>query len=102
LAQFWSKCNDAAIFHWSKVLDNQNDAILHCSHNQFHEEAQNGMSCKEVIQFIMKLTSTTKKTCENHFDWMIKNKHLPELKNFGQVKKAQAVTTKCACIRAMQ
>ncbi|KAL7428318.1 hypothetical protein ACHAXH_002377 [Discostella pseudostelligera] len=59
------------------------------------------MSCKEVIQFIMKLTSATKKTCENHFDWMIKNKHFPELKNFGRVQKAQAATTKCACIRAL-
>ncbi len=38
---------------------------------KFRDEAQNGMSRKEVIQLIMKLTGANEKTSENHFDWCI-------------------------------
>ena len=69
---------------------------------KFGDEAQNGMSRKEVIQFIVRLTGAKEKKSENHFDWMIRNQHLPQLKNFGRVQKAQATTTKRACIRVEQ
>ncbi len=69
---------------------------------KFRDEAQNGMPRKEVIQFIVKLTGGSNKQCENHFDWMIRNKKLPELKSHGRVQTAQATTTKRACIRVEQ
>ena len=69
---------------------------------KFRDEAQNGMSRKEVIQFIVKLTGANEKKSENHFDWMIHKQHLPQLKNYGRVQTAQATTTKRACIHVEQ
>ncbi len=50
---------------------------------KFGDEAQNGMPCKEVIQLIMRLTGAKKKTCENHFDFLIRTEKFPQLKNYG-------------------
>ncbi len=69
---------------------------------KFHNEAQNGMPCKEVIQFIMMLAGAKKKTCENHYDFLIRTKIFPQLKNYGQVQTAQATTTKHTCICVKQ
>jgi hypothetical protein len=38
---------------------------------KFRDEAQNGMTCKEVIQLLVQLTGGSAKSCENHYDWMI-------------------------------
>ncbi len=66
------------------------------------DEAQNGMSRKEMIQIMVQLTGKNAKTCENHFDWLIREKKLTQLKNCGRVQKAQPTTTKRACIRIEQ
>jgi hypothetical protein len=69
---------------------------------KFRDEAQNGMTRKEVIQLLVQLTGGSEKLCENHYDWMIRAKKLPQLKNNGQVQYAQATTTKRACIQVEQ
>jgi hypothetical protein len=69
---------------------------------KFRHEAQNGMTRKEVIQLLMQLTGGSAKCCKNHYDWMIRSKKLPQLKNNGRVQYSQAKTTKCACIRDKQ
>ena len=65
---------------------------------KFRDEAQNGMTRKEVIQLLVQLTGGSAKSCKNHYDWMIRAKKLPQLKNNGRVQYAQATTTKRACI----
>ncbi len=65
---------------------------------KFRDEAQNSMPCKKVIQLIMRLTGAKKKTCENHFEFLIRLEKFPQLKNYGQVQTTQATTTKRACI----
>jgi hypothetical protein len=67
-----------------------------------HDEAQIGMSCKEVIQLMKILTLATTKQCDNHFDYLVRMKKMPELKNHGRVQRAQAMTTKCSCIQMEQ
>ena len=69
---------------------------------KFRDEAQNGMTRKEVIQLLVQLTGGSEKLCENHYDWMIRAKKLPQLKNNGRVQYAQAMTTKRACIQVEQ
>ncbi len=69
---------------------------------KFRDEAQNLMTCKEVIQLLVQLTGGSAKLCKNHYDWMICAKKLPHMKNNGQVQYAQATTTKRACIRVKQ
>jgi hypothetical protein len=66
---------------------------------KFRDEARNGITHKEVIQLLVQLTDGSAKSCENHYDWMIRAKKLPQLKNNGRVHYAQATTTKRACIR---
>lgn len=41
------------------------------------DEAQDGMSRKEMIQIMVQLTGKNAKSCENHFDWLIREKMLP-------------------------
>jgi hypothetical protein len=41
---------------------------------KFRDEAQNSMPCKEVIHLIMRLTGAKFKTCENHYDFLIRTK----------------------------
>jgi hypothetical protein len=50
---------------------------------KFHDEVQDGMPRKEVIQLILRLTGAKKKMCENHFDFLIRRKKFPQLKNYG-------------------
>lgn len=70
---------------------------------KFRDEAKNGMTRKELIQLILQLSgSSDMKQCANHLDYLIRAKKLPELKNSGRVKSAQATTTKRACIRVEQ
>ncbi len=69
---------------------------------KFRDEAQNGMTCKEVIQLLVQLTGGSSKSCKNHYDLMIPANKLPQLKNNSQVQYAQATTTKRACIRVKQ
>jgi hypothetical protein len=65
---------------------------------KFRDEAQNRMTRKEVIQLLVQLTGGSAKSCENHYDWMIRAKKLPQLKNNGRVQYTLATTTKRACI----
>jgi hypothetical protein len=44
---------------------------------KFCDEAQNGMTRKEVIQLLVQLTGASAKWCKNHYDWMIRAKKLP-------------------------
>ncbi len=69
---------------------------------KFHDEAQNGMPHKEVIQLIMRLRGAKKKTCENHFDIMIRTEKFPQLKNYRRVQTAHATTTKRSYIHVEQ
>ncbi len=69
---------------------------------KFHDEVQNGMPRKVVIQLIMRLTGAKKKMCENHFDFLIHTEKFPQPKKYGGVQTAQATTTKRACIRVEQ
>jgi hypothetical protein len=65
---------------------------------KFYDEVQNGMPCIEMIQLIMRLMGAKKKTCENHFDFLIRTEKFPQLKNYGRVQTVQVTTTKRACI----
>jgi hypothetical protein len=48
------------------------------------------------------LTSATTKQCDNHLDYLVRMKKMPELKNHGRVQRAQATTTKRSCIQMEQ
>ena len=50
----------------------------------------------------MHLTGGTSDQCENHYDYLISRKKMPELKNHGRVERAQHTTTKRSCIRIEQ
>ena len=54
------------------------------------------MGRKETIELIIiNLSSTSNwKTAENHLDYLIPSKKLPELKRYGRVVAAQNTTTK--------
>ena len=53
------------------------------------DEAQIGMTCKEVIRMMMHLTGGTSDQCENHNDYLICVKKMPELKNHGRVQRVK-------------
>jgi hypothetical protein len=65
-------------------------------------EAQIGMTHKEVIHLMMHLTGGTSDQCENHYDYLIRKRKMPELKNHGRVQRVQQTMTKCSCIRIEQ
>ncbi len=67
-----------------------------------HDEAQIGMSHKEVIQLMKLLTLATTKQCDNHFDYLVRMEKMPELKNHGRVQRAQATMTKRSFIQMEQ
>ena len=46
-----------------------------------------------MITFISEIESVRMKTAENHYDYLIRSKQLPELKNDGRVVLAQPTTT---------
>ena len=52
-----------------------------------------GMPRKEIISIIAELANTNMKTAENHLDYLIRSKKLPELRNSGRVVRAQPTTT---------
>ena len=66
------------------------------------DEAQIGMTRKEVIRMMMHLTGGSSDQCENHYDYLICTGKMPELKNHGRVQRAQQTTTKRSCIRIEQ
>jgi hypothetical protein len=66
------------------------------------DEAQIGMPCKEVVQLMKLLTLATTKQCDNHFDYLVSMKKMPELKHHRRVQRVQATTTKCSCIQMEQ
>jgi len=61
------------------------------------------MSRDEVINLIMEMKQTSnKRKCENHYDYLIRSKKMPELKRFGRVTTAQATTIKRSQITVEQ
>ena len=52
-----------------------------------------GMARKEMISFIAELHRATMKQAENHYDWLARQKKLPELTRHGRVVTAQVTTT---------
>ena len=59
------------------------------------DQSNNGMSRAEAITVIQELTQTfDRKRCENHFDYLVKNKRLPGLKRrVGRVDTLQKTRT---------
>jgi hypothetical protein len=57
------------------------------------DERNVGMSRKELICVIAEITRVPHKTAENHLDYLIRAKKLPELKRGGRVVRAQPTTT---------
>ncbi len=51
------------------------------------------MAQKEVISVITELGNVAFKAVENHFNYLIRSKKLPQLKNNGRVVTEQATTT---------
>lgn len=67
------------------------------------DDANNGMTRKELIDVIMEMSGTgNRKKAENHLDYLIRKKGLPELKRGGRVVKAQKTTTKRSQINMEQ
>ena len=61
----------------------------------YRDKANNGMSRKELIDMILSITGTVDwKAAENHLDYLIRKKKLPNLKRNGRVIAAQKTTTK--------
>ncbi|KAL9182733.1 hypothetical protein ACHAXT_004012 [Thalassiosira profunda] len=57
-----------------------------------------GMSRKEMICLIAELESVNAKTAENHYDYLVREGKLPELKRGGRVVTAQPTTTNRSAI----
>ena len=76
-------------------LLNDNDVELLASTIIYRDEANNGMSRNEAIQLVMELSQTTdRKAAECHYDYLVRQKRLVGVKNFGRSVKAQATTSK--------
>jgi len=61
----------------------------------YRDEANNGMSRNEAISLVMELAQTTqRKSAEGHYDYLVRQKRLLGVKNFGRSVKAQATTSK--------
>jgi len=53
------------------------------------------MSRNEAVALVMELAQINNRTAaENHFDHLVRKKHLIGVKNFGRIVKAQATATK--------
>lgn len=52
-----------------------------------------GMPRKELIGIIAEFAGVSFKTAENHLDYLFRKRHLPNLKSYGRVVRAQATTT---------
>ena len=58
------------------------------------DEINNGVSQQEAIQLIVDLSQCdSRKSAENHLDYLIRSKKLTDLKRKGRVVTAQAITT---------
>ena len=75
------------------ALTTRNDRELLQSIAKQRDEMNRGMTRKDMIVLISELHSTDQKTAENHFDYLIRAKALPDLKKGGRVVTAQATTT---------
>ncbi len=62
------------------------------------DEMNKGMTRKEMITLMSELFSVSSKAAENHFDYLIKSKQFPELKQGGRVVSAQVTTTNYTAI----
>lgn len=60
---------------------------------QIRDYQNNGLRRKEVICMIADFYTVSMKTAENHYDYLITHKMLPELKRGGKVVSAQPTTT---------
>ena len=59
------------------------------------DENNNGMSRKEMISLILHLVGSNKtKSADNHFDYLVRNKKLPQLKQGGKVRSVQKTNKK--------
>ena len=58
------------------------------------DERNDGLARKEVIGLIVKLTNASYQSAENHYDYLIRQNLLPELKKGGRVVSAQKTSTK--------
>jgi len=66
-----------------------NDIIIH------RDEANNGMGRAEIILLVQEFAQLADvKKAENHYDYLIKNKHLTGLKHDGRVSTAQKTSSK--------
>ncbi len=86
----------------SRSLTSESTRTFIAQTAKHRDEAQIGMTRKEVIYLMMHLTGGTSDQCENHYDYLIRKKKLPELKNHNRVQRAQQMTTKRGCIRIEQ
>jgi len=79
------------------LLDD-NQVELLASTIMCRDEANNGMSRQsrnEAISLVMELAQTTNRTAaEAHCDYLVRQKHLKGVKNFGRSVKAQATASK--------
>lgn len=83
----------------SKSLTSESTRAFIAQTAKRRDEAQIGMTRKEIICLVMHLTGGKSDQCENHYDYLIR---MPELKNHGRVQRAQQTTTKRSCIRIEQ
>jgi hypothetical protein len=75
------------------VFTTKEDRELQQSIATSRDEMNKGMTRKDMISLILELFGVSPKAAENHFDYLIKSKHFPELKQSGRVVSAQATTT---------
>lgn len=69
----------------------------------YRDRNNNGVERREAIQYIMEISGCgSRKTAENHLDYLIRSKRFPNLKRDGRVMKAQATTTKRSQITIAQ
>ena len=67
------------------------------------DQINNGVTRKEGIQLILDLGQcTSSRSAENHLDYLIRNKRLPNLKRGGRVVTAQSTTTERSQINRQQ
>ena len=84
-------------------LTTRDDQEILAATASYRDKANNGMSRKELIEMILSITSTVDwKAAENHLDYLIRQKKLPNLKRNGRVVAAQKTTTKRSQIIASQ
>ena len=88
----------------SKSLTNESTQAFIAQTAKRSDEAQIGMTRKEIIRLMMHWTGGTSDQCENHYDYLISRIKMPELKKHGRVQRAHQTTTKPkrSCIRIEQ